>query len=31
VLEAAQAGDSKYPISAVFRQGRKPIDIYWAP
>jgi 6-phosphogluconolactonase len=31
VLETAQKGDSKYPISAVFRQGRKPIDIYWAP
>jgi 6-phosphogluconolactonase len=31
VLEAAQAGDGRYPISAVFRQGRKPIEIYWAP
>lgn len=31
VLEAALAAEANRPISAVFRQGRKPIDIYWAP
>ena len=31
VLEAALAPEGNRPISAVFRQGRKPIDIYWAP
>jgi 6-phosphogluconolactonase len=31
VLEAALAAEGNRPISAVFRQGRKPIDIYWAP
>lgn len=31
VLEAALRPGGKRPISAVFRQGGKPIDIFWAP
>lgn len=31
VLEAALEPTADRPISAVFRQGRKPVEIYWAP
>jgi 6-phosphogluconolactonase len=31
VIEAALEPGGKRPISAVFRQGGKPIDIFWAP
>jgi len=31
VLEAALEPKAARPISAVFRQGRKPVEIYWAP
>jgi 6-phosphogluconolactonase len=31
VLEAALEPTANRPISAVFRQGRKPVEIYWAP
>jgi len=31
VLEAALEPTANRPISAVFRQGRKPVEIFWAP
>lgn len=31
VLEAALEPGADRPISAVFREGRKPIEVYWAP
>lgn len=31
VLEAALEPTADRPISAVFRHGRKPVEIYWAP
>jgi 6-phosphogluconolactonase len=31
VLEAALEPGAKRPISAVFREEKKPIEIYWAP
>lgn len=31
VLEAALEPGANRPISAVFREGKKPIEIYWAP
>lgn len=31
VMQAALAPGATRPISAVFREGKKPIEIYWAP
>jgi 6-phosphogluconolactonase len=31
VLDAALEPEADRPISAVFRYGRKPVEIYWAP
>jgi 6-phosphogluconolactonase len=31
VYEAARDGDNNYPVSALLRQKRAPVHVYWAP
>jgi hypothetical protein len=31
VLDAAAAGDSRYPVESLLRHQHRPMTVFWAP